>query len=151
MYEYCPNFPPRRNHKEFLENAELADQSGKTIYGIKGTSPVHDILTIPEMVLLDYMHQVLEGEYTRRLSKWFDGTCPSGVKLNSDEKGELSRKLVSTLLPHDFKRKLRQIEEFKKWKANEKQTMFLHVGLPVLKNLLPPEIFHHHCLLVTGI
>jgi hypothetical protein len=72
-----------------------------------GTSPVHDILEIPEMVLLDYMHQVLEGEYTRRLSKWFNGSCPSGVSLRDEATKEtLSGKLMSTLLPHDFKRKL---------------------------------------------
>jgi hypothetical protein len=152
VYEYCPNIPPRRNHTDFLLHATLAEQSGETLYGVMGTSPVHDILEIPEMVLLDYMHQVLEGEYTRRLSKWFNGSCPSGVSLRDEATKEtLSGKLMSTLLPHDFKRKLRQVEEFKRWKANEKQTMFLHVGLPLLKQLLPTELFYHHCLLVKGI
>lgn len=153
VYEYCPNVPPRRNHDEFLLHANLAQQSGEAIYGVKGTSPVHDILQIPEMLLLDYMHQVLEGEYTRRLSKWLSRSCPSGVTRlsNGETKKAFSKKLLSTSLPHDFKRKLRQIEEFKKWKASEKQTLFLHVGLPLLKQLLPSELFHHHCLLVTGI
>ena len=152
VYEYCPEIPSRRNHNDFLLHALLAEQSGEAVYGVKGTSPVHDILDIPEMILLDYMHQVLEGEYTRRLSKWFNGSCPSGVSLRDEATKEaLSKKLMSTSLPHDFKRKLRQVEEFQKWKANEKQTMFLHVGLPILKQLLPTELFHHHCLLVTGI
>ncbi|CAB3979933.1 Hypothetical predicted protein [Paramuricea clavata] len=114
VYEYCPNIPPRRNHTDFLLHATLAKQSGETLYGVMGTSPVHDILEIPEMVLLDYMHQVLEGEYTRRLSKWFNGSCPSGVSLRDEATKEtLTGKLMSTRLPHDFKRKLRQVEEFK--------------------------------------
>lgn len=78
VYEYCPEIPSRRNHNDFLLHALLAEQSGEAVYGVKGTSPVHDILDMPEMILLDYMHQVLEGEYTRRLSKWFNGSCPSG-------------------------------------------------------------------------
>ena len=149
VYEYCPEIPSRRNHNNFLLHALLAEQSGEAVYGVKGTSPVHDI---PEMILLDYMHQVLEAEYTRRFSKWFNGSCPSGLSLRDEATKEtLSKKLMSIFLPHDFKRKLRQVEEFQKWKANEKQTMFLHVGLPILKQLLPTELFHHHCLLMTVI
>ena len=150
IYEYHSVAPPRRSHSDFLSHANLAQQSGEALYGVKGTSPVHDILEVPDMVLLDYMHQVLEGEYTRRVSKWLNGSCPSNASLLRDVE-TLSKKLQSTSLPHDFKRKLRSIKEFNKWKANEKQTLFLHVGLPLLKELLPSELFYHHCLLITGI
>ncbi|CAB4038528.1 Hypothetical predicted protein [Paramuricea clavata] len=92
VYEYCPNVPPRRNHNEILLHANLAQQSGEAIYGVKGTSPVHDILQIPEMLLLDYMHQVLEGEYTRMLAKWLSGSCPSGVTSLSN--GETKKRLA---------------------------------------------------------
>ena len=147
-----PPPPPRRNHPDVLTHAHLAEQSKEAVFGVKGTSPVHDILEIPDMVLLDYMHQVLEGEYTRRFSKWLSGTCPSEFTLdNNITKEDLSRQLQSTSVTHDFNRKLRPIEEFKKWKASEKQTLFLHVGLPVMKGHFPPELFYHHCLLVTGV
>ena len=83
VYEYCPNIPQRRT--PLISYFTLPWQnSGETLYGVTGTSPVHDILEIPEMVLLDYMHQVLEGEYTRRLSKWFNRSCPSGVSLRDE-------------------------------------------------------------------
>ena len=150
VYEHTPQAPPKRDHDTFLTHAQLAEQRGHDVYGVKGTSPVHDILQIPDMVLLDYMHQVLEGEYTRRISKWLSGSCPSTVNLTAT-KEFLSKKLQSTSLPHDFKRKLRSFQEFHKWKANEKQTLFLHVGLPLLKQFLPPEYFLHHCLLVTAV
>ncbi|KAJ7392335.1 hypothetical protein OS493_011993 [Desmophyllum pertusum] len=55
------------------------------------------------------------------------------------------------MLPHDFKRKFRPVEEFNRWKASEKQVLFLHAGLPILKAYLPAEHFYHHSLLVTGI
>lgn len=54
-------------------------------------------------------------------------------------------------LPRDFKRKFCPVEEFGKWTASEKQVLFHHAGLPILKSLLPAEHFYHHSLLVTGI
>ena len=52
---------------------------------------------------------------------------------------------------HDFKRKLRPVEEFHKCKATEKQVLFFHAGLPILKPYLPAEHFYHHSLLVSAI
>ena len=97
------------------------------------------------------MHQVLEGEYSRRLSKWLGGSCPSEIDISQAVKGVISHKLRSVILPHDFKRKFRPIEEFHKWKASEKQALFLHAGLPILKHCLPVEHFYHHSLLVSAI
>lgn len=63
----------------------------------------------------------------------------------------MSERLQTIGLPHYFKRKFRSFDEFKRWKASEKQTFFLHASLPVLKDVLPSEIFYHHSLLVTGV
>jgi hypothetical protein len=117
---------------------------------VKGSSVVHTILQIPEMLLFDYMHQVLEGEFTRRMAKCLSGSCPTGVNLKPHIQC-LSDRLHSIGLPHDFKRKFRSLNEFKRWKASEKQNFFLHASLPVLKDILPSEIFYHHSLLVTGV
>ena len=56
---------PGRNHEDCLMHAQLTAETGVTVFGVKGHSPVHEILQIPDMILFDYMHQVLEGEYTR--------------------------------------------------------------------------------------
>ena len=57
---------PRRNHADSIRHAQLAEETNEPVFGIIGTSPVHSIMKIPDMLLLDYVHQVLEGEYTRR-------------------------------------------------------------------------------------
>jgi len=63
--------------------------------------------------------------------------CPSGledlaqVKLWAD-KAHISHKLPKITLPHDFKRKFRPVEEFHKWKASEKQALFLQPVKPYL-------------------
>ena len=144
------NFP-RRNHADSVAHAQLADETNQPVFGIIGQSPIHSVLQIPDMLLLDYMHQVLEGEYSRRLSKWWNGSCPAEIKFCTATQQVISKKLHDVKLPHDFKRKFRPIEEFNRWKASEKEVLFLHAGLPILKTLLPTDYFLHHCLLVTGI
>lgn len=130
----------RRTHDTSLFHAQLAEQTGEAVFGIKGQSPVHDILQIPETLLFDYMHQVLEGEYTRRFTKWLNGKCPSGTCINKNAQEHVTRILLSIKLPHDFNHKFRPVEEFNKWKANEKQMLFFHAGLPILKNSLTTRV-----------
>ena len=150
VYPYSSTVFPRRTHVDTLTYAQLAAETGEVVFGVKGSSVVHSILQIPEMLLFDYMHQVLEGEFTRRMTKWLSGSCPSGVNLKPHVQS-LSERLQTIGLPHDFKRKFRSLNEFKRWKASEKQNFFLHASLPVLKDILPSEIFYHHSLLVTGV
>ena len=120
---------PRRGHADSISHAQLADETGQAVFGIMGTSPVHSILKIPDMLLLDYMHQVLEGEFTRRLSKWLKGTCPSKISISRADQVHITHKLRRIILPHDFKRKFRPVEEFLRWKASEKQALFLHADI----------------------
>ena len=88
---------------------------------------MHSILQIPEM-LFDYMHQVPEGKFTRRMTKWLVGSCSSGVNLKPHVQN-LSERLQTISLPHDFKQKFRSLDEFKRWKGSEKLNFFLHASL----------------------
>ena len=87
----------------------------------------------------------------RRLSKWLGGSCLSEIAFSTTDQGNISCKLHILMLPNDFKKKFRPIEEFCRWKASEKELLFLHVGFPVLKDVLPVEHFYHHSLLVTAV
>ena len=150
-YPYRTQKAPLRNHDDSVQHAHLANNGREAIFGIKGPSPVHSILTIPEKLLLDYLHQVLEGEYFRKLKLWFvtskrqDAFCLKNVVT------EFDKFILNVKLPHDFPKKMRSICDLGKWKAHEKEIMLLHVGLPVLRKFLPSEHFYHHALFVTGI
>ncbi|XP_028403523.1 uncharacterized protein LOC114526207 [Dendronephthya gigantea] len=150
VYPYTSTPFPRRTHEDTVAYAQIAEETGETVFGVKGRSNVHSILKIPDMLTFDYMHQVLEGEFTRRMTKWLSGSCPSRVNLKRTI-AALSERLQSINLPHDFKRKFRSFEEFRRWKASEKQAFFLHASLPILKDILPSEVFFHFSLLVTGV
>ena len=151
IYIYSPNPFPKRKHADSIRHVQFAEETNQPCFGIMGALPVHSIMQIPDMLLLDYMRQVLEGDYRRRLSKWIEGSCPSDIKLSKEDKANITRQLSKVKLPDYFKWKFHPVEEFGKWKASEKQVSFHHTGLPILKSLPQAEHFYHHSLLVTGI
>ena len=116
VYPYMSTPFPRRTHGDTLVHAQLAEETGNTVFGVKGPSVVHTVLSIPDMLPFDYMHQVLEGEFTRRMTKWLLGSCRSGVNLKCFLPC-LSQRLQAIGLLHDFKRKFCSFEEFKRWKG----------------------------------
>ena len=148
-YPYRPQKAPIRNHTDSIQHARLANNQ-RSIFGIKGPSPVHSILTIPDKILLDYLHQVLEGEYLRKLKTWFVTSQRDDDYCLKDVASELDKLLLAVKLPHDFK-KMRSLSDLNKWKADEKEILLLHIGLPILRNFLPNEHFFHHSLFVTAI
>ena len=95
------------------------------------------------------MHLVLAGEFLRRLKIWLDHQSDNGFL--SQSKDEVDAALLSVKFPHDFNRKLRPINELKRWKDRELQNFFLHASLPILKSFFPDDCFCHFALLVTAI
>ena len=78
VYPHFPEEPPRRNHQDTLLYAQVAEERGRSVFGVVGTSPFHRVLRIPDNILLDYMHLVLEGEFMRRLTLWVNSSGPHG-------------------------------------------------------------------------
>lgn len=51
--------------------ANLSVETGQTIFGIKGKSPLSHIVSIPSQVPLDYMHLVLQGHGKWLIKQFF--------------------------------------------------------------------------------
>ena len=149
VYPQYPEEPARRNNRDTLLQAQVAEETGRSVFGIMGTSPLHRVLRVPDNLLLDYMHLVLEGEFMRRLNLWLNGSGNHGYL--HEHQGTLEAIMKTIQFPHDFNRKLRPFNEIKRWKDREVQNFFLHVSLPLLRPFLPLEFFFHLCLLVSAI
>ena len=149
-YPYQLQKPPLRDSKSAKDYAKLATPNN-SVFGFKGTSPIYSILPIPDKITLDYLHQVLEGEFLRRIKSWFLSPSLNALKFLKNEQKCFDDCIHSVKLPHDFKRKLRGLDLIKKWKASEKEIIFHHVGLVALKDMLLDDYFYHHALLITGI
>ena len=91
------------------------------------------------------MHLVLAREFLRRLKIWLDHQ--SDNRFLSHSKDEVDAALLSVKFPHDFNRKLRPIDELKRWKDRELQSFFLHASLPILRSFFPDNYFWHFALL----
>ena len=149
IYPVYEDIPERRNHSDTMDQAQLAQATKKSLFGVLGTSPLHDVLRIPDSLILDYMHLVLEGEFVRRLSIWLNGQDENGFL--AKQVAPLEDAMDKINFPHDFNRKLRPFRDFKRWKDREIQNFFLHASLPLLKTFLPPQFFYHLSIFVTAI
>lgn len=88
---------------------------------------------------LDYMHMVCLGIVKKLLHLWIDKRIitPANLKI-------LSSNLIATrdYIPKEFARKCRALDELDRWKATEFR-LFLYVGIPLLKDILPQRYYIH--------
>ena len=68
IYPYTNQLPPQRTYAHTLIHAQVAERTGKAVFGVKGLSPLLRILDVPCKVLLHYMHLILAGEFLGRLT-----------------------------------------------------------------------------------
>ncbi|CAF1141859.1 unnamed protein product, partial [Brachionus calyciflorus] len=50
-----------RTNNEFRSTANLAKLNNETVFGIKGYTPLLNIVNLPVQAPLDYMHLILQG------------------------------------------------------------------------------------------
>jgi len=72
---------------------------------MKGVSPPLHVIEVPDKVLLDYVHLVLDGEFLRRLNIWINSQSDYGFLSNVKE--EVDEAMVEVKFPHDFNHTLR--------------------------------------------
>lgn len=130
-----------------------ADKTGKTLLGVKGSSP---LLKLPfyDIVMsttIDYMHSVCIGVLKQNFTYWFDSAhrfMSFSIRTKIDI---INKKLENIHVPKTINRKPGKIESFGTWKANEYRNFLLYYGPSVLKNVLPNEYYQHFLLLSYSI
>ena len=140
---------PERTHAETCQYAECAAEEGESFFGVKGTSVILDIVSVPVKIPFDYMHLILEGEFKRKLARFF--FPPRGFIAKADL-AELNALLRKVRLPHDFSKRVSELSEksVRRAKAGELQLLLLHLLLPILKSVVPNNVYCHFGLLVTA-
>lgn len=139
-----------RSHEMFIADATKASTDGTVVNGIKGSSPLTDLVNLCDGVPVDYMHCVLEGVTKRLLEVWVKSTDSAAYIGPSMRQVDIA--LLMQHPPHDFSRPPRSIIKHRKyWKASEFRNWLLYYSLPLLSDVLPPLFVHHHALLVCSI
>ena len=146
LYKYEPTPSDIRTHTERQNDLSFNPSQKAPRFGLKGISCIEQLVSIPEDVVIDYMHQVLLGVVKRSL---YSIVCQKGF--NKILKEIASKRLLNCKLPsNDYNRQLRGVDSVKLWKASELK-LFLLYGFISFYGLLSDQMFTHFFLLSASI
>jgi hypothetical protein len=130
--------PERPKDHHFYVN--IANRNaGRSIQGIKGSTPLSSILLLPNQIPYDSMHLVYHGHMKTLMNAWMQ-MFAKNVFTNG------SILLSKVILPHNFKYQFSSLSHFSHWKAKMLRDFFLYVS-PVFAMLFLPENYSAHFLL----
>lgn len=108
------------DHPVYVNQSKLK----KPCMGVKGPSPLSDLIQIPTQSVIDPMHLVYLG-ITKTLFTYL-------ITKKILSQGDISNVLLSMSVPLCFKRKPRSLEQMKFWKASEWKHFLLYYSLIAL-------------------
>lgn len=109
MYPYTQDpFPPKLD-KDYI-NESTKQQPTTAIKGIKGPTPLTNILIFPIQIAKDYMHLVCSGHMKTLLTYWKNHMLSNVFDRSSNY-------LVSVILPHSFGYQFMPLIQFHQWKT----------------------------------
>lgn len=102
--------------------------------------PIDLITTFPN----DYMHNVCLGIVRKLLNTWIGGGSLK-VRLQHQKVQVISQPLLDLrkMIPVEFNRKPRSLEELQYWKATELRTFLIYVGPIVLKDVVNIAVYEN--------
>ncbi|CAM4834770.1 unnamed protein product [Rotaria magnacalcarata] len=147
----CPSFRIKDRFERCLKEADRLKIIGNkniNVYGIKGVSPLNQLIFIPTQAIYDYFHLCLEGHMKVLLKEWNDVHYGSSVQ---------SRPIIENFdsffssinYPHSIHRRIGNFRLFNDWKAAQLRLFLIYLGLPFLLffcNNFPPILVYHFSL-----
>uniref|UniRef100_A0A1X7UEC1 Uncharacterized protein n=1 Tax=Amphimedon queenslandica TaxID=400682 RepID=A0A1X7UEC1_AMPQE len=149
-------YPPDDNHKlreskQMKEWAVKAEMLNVSVYGIKGTSVLSDVLEIPVCIPIDYMHSLFEGVFKQLMKLWF-GSSYHSEPYSLRRHIKTIDKLVSKVKPpNEIQRLPHSINNLSFFKASEYRAWVLYYAFPIVSVFLPTEYSQHLVLLISAI
>ncbi|XP_072747535.1 uncharacterized protein [Anoplolepis gracilipes] len=128
----------KRTNENFYDKIQPEHHLGKSI--LENIPNIDIVNNFP----LDYMHLICLGVVKKIiLNIWLFG--PAAHKLSKTQIEEISNYLIQikSCIPSDFARKIRSLNECKRWKATEFRFFLLYCGPIILKNILPFDKYLH--------
>lgn len=135
----------KRTNENFCNKIQRKHHVGNSI--LENIPGINMVSSFP----LEYMHLVCLGVVKKMLNLWLFG--PAAHKLSKACIEEISNYLIRIKLsiPSDFVRKIRSLNECKRWKATEFRFFLLYCGPIILKDILPFHKYLHFISLHVAI
>lgn len=128
---------------------EFKDKVCKSFH--RGTSILESLeIDMIDQVPIDYLHCVLLGTTKKILMKLFIHKSPM---LNSVIQNKVSQKMIfcNQFLSSEIHRNLRSLKDLKSFHGNELRVFLLKIGIVVMKNVVPNDIYNNFLLLNVAI
>ena len=131
------------------KHTAAAEQSSSPSHGIKGSTKLSDILSIPEGLPFDPMHLIYLGAQKSFLS--------AIIKCKLVNLTTLSALIDNLKVPHYFRRRPRNVTEYQLWKAQEHRIFVLYFAPCIFLHLIEPSyeyseaVFALYCFLSTAV
>lgn len=147
-YPFVSDIPLRTDH-HYRDCLTSVSETGRKVFGVKGPSPLFQILKYPDDVVFDSMHAFYEGVAKQFLM--FSTTMSvirHPLKFASRSKLNFVNNFVaSVLVPHEFS-KFPSLDHVKMMKASELKSFLLYLFVPIYFAVTPIPICEHVLLLV---
>ena len=104
-----------------------------------------------ESTVIDYMHSVVEGVAKKLMIYWFLPEYSNEPFSLRQHFSKINKMIKSIRVPQFVPRTPRDLNEFKKWKANEIFSFFVFYSLPIFRGLMEEGQFNHLVNLVVSI
>lgn len=109
FYPYSPTRHQCKTAEDYRRYG-IINSSYITTLGIKGPTPLTDILLLPVQLAVDYMHLACSGHMKTLISYWHKMLLPRVFSEASDY-------LISIVLPHCFKYQFMPLVDYINWKT----------------------------------
>ena len=137
-----------------LNDSIQATREKKVVNGIKGPSFLMTIQSYDyvKSSAIDYMHGVLLGVSKLLINLWI-GSTYSKEKFSISSYVEIIDERLLQIKPPSFITRIPRTlsNHFKYWKASELRAWLFYYSLPILLDILPPELYIHYAAFVEGI
>lgn len=142
------------NAKKAVENREKARSVNiKTnVMGVKGPSRLS--LLMPDYVIgiaIDSMHALYEGVAKKLMRLWFDSQFSTSPFSLRKVMAEIDSLFIAIKPPKFIHRLPGSIFKYHNWKASEFKNWLFYFSVPILKDFMRPDFFHHYLLFVSSI
>lgn len=136
-FPYSKNKSVKKTHKDYV-NMTYEDSHIGTISKLVELEGLDVVSAFP----LDYMHLVCLGVTRKLITLWMH-KGPMQTRLPSKSIHALSKSLLDLkpLIPSEFVRKTRHIQDISRWKATELRLFLLYIGVVVLKDIVNKNIY----------
>lgn len=152
-YTCTTKIHPKRNHKGMIANIQKALETGNTVNGIKGLSPMVGFknFDLVRSFVTDYMHAIPLGVVKNLIAFWWGtGNSKQPFYILPKFKAIINQRIAKVKSCRFTNRKIEPLDHYNTFKASQFRDFLLYY-YPILDGFLDKKYYNHFRLLSSAI